>query len=730
MSLGTGHGSRWLMLCALLLPACDDAASGGRGGGGGDASTAPADDATTTPPPRRDGGRDGPDTGPTGPRAAYVELALDPRRPLYTLDDHPQAMAVVYDRYGNVLPDHPLRWDVPTGGADLDAEQRLTFTREGPGAVRACATPDLCGRASFFVDRGAPGLEITRPQRGELVTGDTLVVEGRTDDGTVAVFVNDRPATVAADGTFRFELRPTFGLNRIDAIADDGVRRPPTRVVMEVVWAPEVLEPTPTGVVLPESVTVRIDQTLLDTGAPPPAPDEAGVVRIADLAGIVEAFIARIEPLRLVDDPVLSDDESLSLRIDDVRPGAADASLLFTDRGLELFLRLTDFTIVPSGRLEVEGVPIVLDGAVQVTASAFALIAVEAGPGGAPRLRVEEAGVAIERLGGVMSDSTAQAVLDTFGSLLRTVLQSFATQLVNDLVTEEVPEFLELGLDDALATLRNIPLDVDDPDLGLAIHLDVGFELSDPRARSRDGLELGLSGAIRQRMPVAPPHPSRGIPAEGLDAAPPWPAAAGLAIGVRLVAVNALLHEVWRQGALQLDVSGQLPDDLSGLIASALVDARIAPLVVASPPGSPYFFELQVGELDLIARGPRSEAPDRYVISLRAGLVLEVGDGGIRFDIAEAPDVRVALLDQGGDRPILPPEALERLIGPLIWPKVREAIGEGLSLAIDPIVIGRDAYEAVAPGIAEIRVVPTFPIDPLVRRGWFVLSAGLETQLR
>ncbi|MCA9544121.1 MAG: hypothetical protein KC613_07010, partial [Myxococcales bacterium] len=513
-------------------------------------------------------------------------------------------------------------------------------------------------------------------------------------------------------------------------VADDGVRRPPARVVMEVIQAPELLAVDDRGVDLNDAIRVRIDQRLLDTGEGVPPADEMGVVRLLDLAGVVEAFLARLELLPLVPDPVSQNDE-LTLRITGVNPGEPDATLLFTDTGIEVFLRLQDLRIDTEGGLVLEGLPIDLGGQIRLTAAAIASLAVEAGPDGAPRLRLENVDVALERLSGIMGDSTAQALLDTFGSLVRTLIEGAARNLVNDVVAQAVPDFLELGLGDALDPLRQIPLDVAASPPLPAIALDLGFDLSAPVVEARNGLSLGLSGRVRQRAPTPPPFPIAGIPVESLDSEPPWPAAAGLAIGVRLSTVNALAHGVWQQGALNLDLADVIPEQLRALIREGRIEARLPPLVVATPPGSPALFELQLGELDLYLKGPRSgEQPDHYVLSLRAGLLLEVGDGGIRFNVAESADIRVALLEFFGERPAFEADLLQQILEPIVWGEVRNAVGEGLDLAIDPVAIGADLYADYAPGIRGIEVAPDFPVGPLVRRGWFVLPAGLAVTLR
>ncbi len=724
-----------LSLLALLALACDDASPTPAGEGGADAL--PTADLGTG----ADLGGGAPDatimpdaSPPPAARPAFVELTLAPRQPLYTQAETPQAVPTVYDRLGREIPldQVALRLDVqPAAMGAVDAAGVVTFAREGQGAVRACVVgTDLCGRAPFFVDDGAPSLVVTAPAPGTLIEGAPVIqVVGQADPGA-AVFVNEVAVAVDAQGAFQTELPAVFGYNRVDVVADDGVRRPPARVVREALYAPVVLPATDTGVELPDALRVRIDQRLLDTGDAAPPPDEAGAVAVPDLAGLVEVFLARLELIGLVPNP-LSDSASLSLRVVGVEPGEPDCTLLFTEDGLEIFLRLSDLTLRTEGFVEIEGERFDLGGAIRVTAAAVASVQVLAGPDGAPTLQILTADVALERLSGDMADSTAQALLDTFGSLVRTVLEGAARDLVDDVVQQAVPDFLALGLGDALDPLRAIPLDVEASPPLPAIAVDLGFELSAPVIEARSGLSLGLSGAVRQRVPVAAPYPVAGVPAESLDSEPPWPAAGGLALAVRLSTVNALAHAVWQQGALTLDLTEVVPEQLRALIREARVDARLPPLVVATPPGSPALFELQLGELDLYLRGARSgDTPDHYVLSVRAGLLLEVGEGGIRFNVAERADIRVALVDYSGARPAFEADLLAQILEPIVWGQVREAVGEGLSLALDPIVVGPDTYGAFAPSIQAIEVRPDFPAAPVVRRGWFVLPAGLSMVVR
>ena len=122
---------------------------------------------------------------------------------MYTQEETPTVGATVYDRLGN-LEDYPVRFDTrPVESATVSVDGDVTFLREGAGADRACATPDLCGRVSFFVDDAAPTLEIISPARGGFISGDpNIEVVGRTDPSGVRVYLNDQELDVDDDGNF------------------------------------------------------------------------------------------------------------------------------------------------------------------------------------------------------------------------------------------------------------------------------------------------------------------------------------------------------------------------------------------------------------------------------------------------------------------------------------------------------------------------------------------------
>jgi len=666
------------------------------------------------------------------PEPAYVEVRLAPRQSLYTLSDNPVIEATAFDRIGRVIPDAEIRLDVqPSAQAVIGPDNRLEFLLEGPGAIRGCATPDLCGRASFFVDDAAPTLEIIEPARAAALTGEpTILVRGRTNPGgEVRIFVNDLPVETDADGLFETTLRAEFGLNLIDVIADDGVRRPATRSVREVLWAPVVLPTSDQRIELSEVAILRMHQRVLDAQQVPEPPDENGVQRVDDFAGTIEALLARSNLYSLLGNPQIADDADFNMRIDSIETGIPDVTILLTDSGFEIFLRLEGLTLTTSGQLEIEGEQVQLEGEVALTVAGFAAAEFVINADGIPGLIMGDVGLAVERLSGRFNDSTAQAVVDTVGSIVRRVLNGAANELVRDLIAEEVPDFIELGIDDILEPLRQIDLRLEPDDILPGIDLSMSLLAARPQFVRRDRMELVINAAVAHPAPIQAPHPSPGIPDFPADAQPIWPPSNAVTLAIRLSVLNAITEAAWHQGAFRLDLSSAVPEGFPQ-ISAIQMDARLPPFVVAAPPGSPHLLQLQFGEIDVLVQNPQNPEPDRYVMSIRGGVGLQLGEGRVDGAVHEDLDVRFELLAAGGDVPPLGPELFETLVEAQIGPQISTALGDILSLDLDQIQFEGDAFDPLNSDINTILIQPSFPSPPRVQNGWLVIGASAVTEIR
>ena len=182
------------LVISLLAFGCeDDSGRSPEVGRSGDAGLIA--DSTMTDQGPRDVSDDGPispleDMGISmgeEPEPAYVEMTLNRRRPLYTRADRPVVEYTVYDRIGRPISDFPVRLDVQPRGQAVGPDERLNFLEEGAGAVRGCATPDICGRVSFFVDDG-PLLWKSSPLNGALPSPANLKFKSMAEPTSIQMY--------------------------------------------------------------------------------------------------------------------------------------------------------------------------------------------------------------------------------------------------------------------------------------------------------------------------------------------------------------------------------------------------------------------------------------------------------------------------------------------------------------------------------------------------------------
>ena len=727
----------WLL--ALCLAACDDTP----GGRADPPDAGPTDGAPADLDPGADAQPDGgpepdaappaipdaaapvdPDAGP--PRPAWIEVALTPRLPLYDLDDHPVLSAQAFDRVGEPL-DAEFEWSVaPPGSAQLDGARALTFLGEGSGVARACVA-DVCGRVAFHVDAGPPVLQVTSPARGAALGADgarTIRVRGSaTDTGhDVVVRVNGVRVDVGEGGAFSLDLPARFGVNRVVTTADDGVRRPPVLDARDVLWAPRYARADERGATVAAALTLRLDQAVLDADGAVELPEGEGEAHLTELAQVIEAMLALAEVDDALGDPQVADDAAFSLRVEGISLGAPAVELSFTEAGIELFLRLPQVEIEVSGQLVLEGEGIDLGGTLRAGIAAFASSRVALDDDGAFTAWVVDTGVAVESLGGAFADETAQVLVGTLGSRLRGIARDLAVDLVDGVIREQLPDVIRQAIGSLLDSVREIPLRADvgiegAPPIDLVMHLDPS-ELTLRRQRT---MRIDLDARVRQPMQVAAPHEDPGVPTLAPEAFADLPGE-GFGAALRLALVNAILHEIWRAGVLQL--TPPLPAEVAGLFGAVFVDARLPPVVAPAPAGSVSPLEVQIGDLRMVTQPPGAPNPDVYGLTLRAGMTVRTQGGRIELVVAGEPDLQAVLISKGSDRPIAA-AALAALVGSIVWPLVLESVDGGLGFGIDPVALDAGALGGLAPRIAGLTLAPAFSEPPRVEAGRILLEGGM-----
>jgi hypothetical protein len=188
--------------------------------------------------------------------------------------------------------------------------------------------------------------------------------------------------------------------------------------------------------------------------------------------------------------------------------------------------------------------------------------------------------------------------VDTVGSIVRRVLNGAADELVRDLVADEVPDFIELGIDDVIDPLRRLELSLPPDELIPGIQLALSLTAERPNFVRRDRMELILRGTVEHPEAIQAPHMSPGIPDFPADAQPVWPPDSGITLAIRVSLLNAITEAAWHQGIFRNDLTAIVPEGFPQ-ISGVMLDARLPPVVVPGAPGSPHLFELQFGEIDV-----------------------------------------------------------------------------------------------------------------------------------
>lgn len=692
------------------------------------AGPGPGDDAAVTPDVDAAGPAPKPDAGL--PIVGWVEVTLDPRSPLYGPEQTPQAEAEVFDRSGHPLAGLPLTWHVePEAAGDVDATGLVTFLREGPGAVVACIADDVCGRAFFHVDAGLPKLTVTQPERGAALGGDrtqTIAVRGVATDtgGTISVRINGVPVAVDETGNFALDVDARFGVNHLEVTAGDGVQPGEVRVTRDVLWAPRYLRVGDTQADVPDAARLWLGQSLLDLDTPVVVPEGEGPWTLADLSSLLAGLLGAADANAL-----LGNVDAGGLQIERVTLGVPEVDLYVVPEGLELFLRLGGLHLDVAGQFAFEGATLDLTGGLDASLAAFAHLTFDIAPDGSLAIEVDQSGVVLESLQGTFRDAGAQALIDTLGSRLRGTVEGLASGLVDGIIREQLPTLVRTGLDGLIGSLGDIPIRLDVGLEGAPVaELGLGLLPEDVIRHRRTGLALALSARLTHPMPVQAPNPAvPGIP--GLsEGEPPAGTDVPLGLSMRLELLNGLLHEVWRTGLLQL--SPGLPPEIGALLQSVRLDARLPPVVAPAAPGGAFPLDAQLGDVRVFLTGPAGGDPDEYVLTLTAGISLEMDDtGALRLVSADMPVIQAELLRAAGARPVLAADALEAIFGAVVWPKVRDALAGGLSLAIPTVDVDPGQIGAVAPRIQGLTLKPSLGERSAVFEGWLLLEGSLESVL-
>ena len=697
-------------------------------------------------------------------RVAFIETDVVPSRTYYAVGEPLTLTLRCYDQYGELTappelvftprPDEAaeVEYVAPDETTPLEDRQavelNVTFTPrvEGQGAMRVCTrrNPDVCGRASYFVDNGPPVIELSSPQIDEVLLGadaePQVEVAGRVS-GQVALYVNEEEIDVDDDGGFSVIAPLRFGYNTIEVAADDGFRRPLTRVLRTVLYAPDTLTIASGEVSIPTPVNLRIPPAVFD-GPPPPLSPAGTAPTFTDLSNSVEFLLSLLDPSALAPSD-LSSGDALTLNLSGASLGQPQVDLLIQDGVIEGFMRLPDLSVTTSGLLDLDQLVFGLDGEVSVDISAFITLRPEL-VNGRLTLRPEGVGVALEEIRGVMEDPTAQALLDTLTSALQLALSRWASDLIEQIIEDELPRALLGQLDGILGLVSTVPFDFSQPILGLTVNGELDLTLPDNALTlsAQEGAEVTLDLTVRGPEPSAnedrpePPPELNGVPAHPIGEIP-WPANDEAGLAIPLSALNTALYLVWMQGALTLDISSVVPPPFDTLVGGVRIKAMRPPLLVDTPVGDPYPIALSVEGLILSVDSPDQTDPldpalaDDYRVSIYLPLNLALDEAAAtdQLTLTASPSlrVRVALDRQGGDAPVIGPILVERSVEGLVLPQLEAAITDGLKVSIPEVSVDLgDLLSLTGVPSAEVDELVISPIvSELLRveNGWVIISA-------
>lgn len=704
-------------------------------------------------------------------RVAFIETELSPRRSYYSVGDTLTLTMRCYDEYGELLPlpelvftprpdnSSTIEYQAPDESVPLserspaEATATLTPSLEGQGAVRICARrqPDLCGRANYFVDNGAPIIELTSPEEDEVIIGEDRIPEvlvAGTVSGQVALYLNEVEIIADDNGQFSEALPLRFGYNTIEVAADDGFRRPLTRVLRTVLYAPTTLTIEGERVEIPDSLTLRVPPKLLD-GDPPAEPPLGELATYTDIAHSLAFMIGLIDPSGLIDSD-LSDGNTTTLRVTEASLGIPEVNFIVQDGSIEAFVRLSDLSASTTGSFSLEGINIDLTGELSVNISAYISLSPQVIDGEVV-LVPGDSGIAIESVRGVMVDPVAQALIDTLTSAFRLAISGWADQLVAELIETDLPNVLNGQVDSLLSLVSQIEFDISDEDLGLMIGGQLSFYLPGQEAlqvSARDGISIKMN-VIVEGQPVV--SPEEGMPEEttpALNGVPahisgdiPWPANDEVGFALPLSALNAALYQVWIQGAFNIDLSDQVPAPFNTLLGGIHLSSIRPPLLVDTPVGDPSAMALSMEGLILSVDAPSQVTPpdlalrDDYRLSLYFPLTLQLDESSaegpeLSLALPESPMIRIALARMGGETPVIEPTLIERSVGNLVLPELEDLLVGGLTFPLPSAVIdllGLIGDRGIAlPNLSELVISPRLTELLRVDQGWLVISSGLS----
>lgn len=638
---------------------------------------------------------------------AAITMDLDPDRTVYALDARPRVTARLTDAWGNEIADasgvsvearfgNTLRQTVANG-------QRVTLDAEGTWTITA-RLGALSVSRTVLVDASAPTIDITFPQRGEMVThdGGPLTVTGVVSDATgglASVKVNGVPRPLQA-GTNRFDLAvpisPRHGLNTLTVEAVD-VQGQTVKIAQSYLVAPGWKSAAQS---FSDGIIAHMTRAFIDDGT------RTG--RADDLATILERVVGAMDIGSYIPSPAVQY-AGYEVFLRNVRYAPPAITLTPSRDRLLLHMDITSLSIDvdAQGFIDVSGV---------VSASAIRVdvqlgITVQQGQ---PRVTAQTVVVLVEGLD-IDVHWSINWLIDLFTDTIRdNIVKSF-----EDVLRDEVPPAVQ----DALASLAIDETFEVPPFLPGMSPLNVRLQARPDRAIIDErGLDLALGTLVSAARKV--PWATSGSLVRGgcfgIDLGlPAWQESRKLTMALSLDVLNQVLHAVWQGGALEMTLGAAAfgDVDLSQYGVSDLsldLSARLPPVLSDCNDGA---LKIQLGELHLDADMKLSGQPlvvDMIVAFETTADVSVSDDGEISLALGEiaAEDIVIDItrvesdLFSADQEDVLVTLLREQLLGKVLgdfagqglagFPLPEFDLGgispslAGQKIAITDIVLGRD----------------------------------------
>ncbi|MBT9558316.1 MAG: hypothetical protein IV100_19945 [Myxococcales bacterium] len=247
---------------------------------------------------------------------ATFKAWAEPAKPVYKPEDVVTIKWEAKDGYGNPVPSATATVTAPAGTQKEGAPNAYRLLADGNYVFKVSLDGDanLSDEVELLVDGSGPIIIITSPDRGQTLTGDTLItVTGEVTDewgGVATLEVNGVPVTPSETGAFTTQIDSSQGLNLVVARATDkhgNAGKASVAWYFSSAWAvADAL--TPELAWLDNSLRVWLSQELLDDyDHAEQKCDENNVCspKIDDLATLLEIILTNVDLAALLGQPVL-----------------------------------------------------------------------------------------------------------------------------------------------------------------------------------------------------------------------------------------------------------------------------------------------------------------------------------------------------------------------------------------------------------------------------------------